>query len=278
LTFVGAVIFVAQRCGERMPQPEGGPEWSSDRLAARAFLEATTPPDGFVLTDDPLLAFTAGRLVPPALTEASYKQIRLGYVTTEDLVESTLNYRAQVVLFATGRLALLPAYENWVATMATGRRSFGPLRAYSLDVPSSAPYAAVSHLGDDFALDGYALSGDELQPGGTLTVTLFWRHTGSVADDYTVFVHLVDEDDHMWGQHDGPPLMGAYPTGHWAERLLLPDPHPLVVSPEAPPGRYRLAVGMYRQPSLERLPALRPDGRRWPDDRILLAELHLAAH
>jgi len=275
LTFVGVVIFIGHRCGERMPQPEGGPEWSRDSLAARTFLKATTPPNSFVVTDDPLLAFTAGRLVPPALTGASYKKIRLGYLTAEDLVENTLHYRAQAVLFATGRLALLSAYDNWVAAVATGKRKFGPLRTYLMDLPPSPLDVPVSYLSDEIVLDGYTLSSYELRPGGTLTVTLLWRQTGPVADDYTVFVHLVDGEDQMWGQHDGPPLIGAYPTSLWVERLLLPDPHPLLVSSEAPPGRYHLMVGMYRWPSLERLPAFLPGGSRWPDDRIRLTELHL---
>ena len=64
------------------------------------------------MTDTALLAFAAGRLVPPALTEASYRQIRLGYLTSENVVESVLRHQVQAVLFATGRLALLPSLEQ----------------------------------------------------------------------------------------------------------------------------------------------------------------------
>jgi 4-amino-4-deoxy-L-arabinose transferase-like glycosyltransferase len=275
LMVVGAGAFAVERCGESMPQPEGGPEWTPDRLAARAFLETTVTPGGFVVTDDPLLAFAAGRLVPPALTGASYKRIRSGYLTVEDLVVSVLRYRAQAVLFATGRLAQLPAFEHWVAAVASKRYGFDSLWGYRLDLPSFAPHVAASHLGSGIELCGHALSSDELRPGDVLTVTLFWERDGSVAEDYTVFVHLVDEENHMSGQHDGPPLMGAYPTSRWTKGLLLPDPHALVISPETPPGKYRLLVGMYHWPSLERLPAYRPDGERWLDDRIQLTKVHV---
>ncbi len=277
LMLIGTVIFCVQRSGESLPHPEGGPEWSSERMAARTYLESAVPPAGFVVTDDPLLAFVTGRLVPPALTEASYKQIRLGRLTTGDLVESVLRYRAQAVLFATGRLALLPSFERWVATVAAERHDFGPLRAYYLVFPFSVSNATASRLDSAIALDGYALSGDQLRPGDVLTVTLFWRREGPVPEDYTVFVHLADEEDRVWGQHDGPPLMGAYPTSCWAEGLLLPDVHALMISPETPPGEYSLWVGMYHWPSLERLPAFRPDGSRWLDDCILLTELRLSA-
>jgi len=282
LALAGLVVFVVERCGETMPYLTEGPEWSPDRLAARAFLETAVPPDGFVATDDPLLAFAAGRLVPPQMTGASHKRIHSGYLTAGGLVASVLRYRAQVVLFATGRLEQLPAFERWVAAVATGRRDFGPLRAYGLDLPPSAPHTASSRLGSGIELRGYALSDDELRPGDVLTVTLFWRRDGPVPlnADHHVFVHLESalqdtEAGRVWGQHDGPPLLGAYPTSDWTEDLLLPDPHPIKIAPETPPGKARLLVGMYGWPSLERLPAFLPDGSRWPDDRIVLAELEV---
>ncbi|NIV39966.1 MAG: hypothetical protein GWN58_64340 [Anaerolineae bacterium] len=277
LAFVGAAAFLVDRCRESMPQPEGGPEWAPHQLAAQAFLESAAPPGSFVVADDPLLAFVAGQLVPPRLTGASFKQIRLGYLTADDLVISTLRHEAQAALFATGRLALVQPFERWIAAIATEQRDFGPLRGYRLDLPPSIPHAKDSHLGSGIALEGYSLSSEELQPGNVLTVTLFWRPVRPVTEDYTVFVHLMDEANHLWDQHDGPPLMEAHSTSRWTEGMLLPDPHPILVSPETPPGTYRLSVGMYRWPSLKRLPAFRPDGSRWRNDRLVLTELRLTA-
>jgi hypothetical protein len=282
LTFfllAGLLVLIVQRSKEAASTLyiAGGPEWSDERLAAQAFLEEAATPDGFVATDDPLLAFTAGQLVPPPLTGTSYKRIDSGYLAAGDVAESILRYEAQVVLFAKGRLERIPSLEQWVAAVATERRDFGYLRAYRLSPLASAPYPAESRLGSGLRLRGHDLSSDELRPGDTFTVTLFWERDGDVPADYHVFVHLADERDQLWSQHDGPPLMGTYPTSQWAEGLLLPDPHTLEVSPETPPGTYRLVVGMYAWPSLERLLASLPDGSRWPDDRILLAELTITA-
>jgi len=277
LMLAGVAVFVVGRYRETTPQPVGGLEWPPEQQAARAFLEEAVTPEGFVATDDPWLAFAAGRLVPPPLTGASLKRIRSGNLTAGDMVASVLRYRAQVVLFATGRIENLFTFEHWTAAVAGERRDFGYLRAYRLELPLSAPHPVASRLGSETELCGYDLSSDEVRPGDVVTVTLFWRQDGPVAEDYHVFVHLVDKEERMWGQHDGPPLLGAYPTSRWADDLLLPDPHALVVSPETPPGRYRLLVGMYRWPSLERLPASLPDGSRWPDDLILLAELSVIA-
>ena len=271
----GVAAFAAQAFIEPMPQPEGGPEWSPDQLAARAFLENAATPDGFVVTDNALLAFTAGRLVPPALTEASYRHIRLGYLTSQHLVESVLCYKTPAVLFATGRLDLLPPFEHWVSIMASERRDFGRMRAYRLNLPTNGPGAIAARLDGGVTLSGYSLSGDGLRAGDALTVTLFWSAEGPIVEDYTVFVHLVDEAGRLWGQHDGTPLMGAYPTGQWPENLLLPDPHAIAIDPGTPPGGYAVFVGLYRRPSLDRVPAYTPDGSRWPDDRIELAEVNI---
>ena len=46
---VVTVAFIVERFGERAPQPEGGPDWSADHLAARAFLEEATTSDAFIV-------------------------------------------------------------------------------------------------------------------------------------------------------------------------------------------------------------------------------------
>lgn len=278
LTVVSGVVFVTLRWRETAPRlaPEGR-KWSSSRLAVRAFLETEVAPGTFVATDDPLLAFAAGRLVPPPFTETTRKRIDAGHVTAGDVVESALQYDASIVLFSTGRLERLPGLESWIAAVAAERRDFEGLRVYRMDLPFEAPHPARSSFNDEVELHGYALSNDALQPGETLTVMLFWERRGNVSEDYHVFVHLLDEDNQMWGQHDGLPLLGIYPSSRWADGLLLPDPHDVPVSPDIPSGRYRLAVGMYRWPSLERLAAWRPDGKRWLDDTVVLAELLVSA-
>ena len=254
-------------------EPEGGPEWSPNQIAARDYLEAITAPDGLLLSDDPLLAFQAGRLILPALTEASFKQIRLGNLTTADLVDGVLRLRPQAALFSTGRLALLPRLEDWVATMAAERRDFGEMRAYRLDAWPKPEHSVDERLGDAIRLTGYSLSADDLKAGSTLTMTLFWSAQRPVPDDYTVFVHLFGQGGALLAQHDGPPLMATYPTSHWAENVVIPDRHVLTVGTEAPAGQYDLLVGMYRQPSLERLPAYSAGGVRWPGDTVVLGQV-----
>jgi hypothetical protein len=220
-----------------------------------------------------MLAFAVGRLVPPPLTELSTKQIKVGNMKTDDARGSILWYGAQTALFSTGRLGRLPGLEDWVASVAAERRDFGELRAYWLDLPQSGPHLAESYLGRKIKLRGYALSSDELRPGDALTVALLWECDGAVSEDYHVFVHLVDEEGHLLGQHDGVPGVGERPTSQWMVGQRVFDTHLVEIGQDVPPGRYNLFVGMYGWPSLERLPAFLPDGGRWPDDRILLGQV-----
>jgi hypothetical protein len=268
------VCFTVGRWRDDLPHLTLDRSWVQDRLMARAFLRRASAPDDLIVTDDPLSAFAAGRLVVPTLTEASYRHIHLGYLTAGDLVESTLRYKAPVVLFGTGRLDELPEFEPWVRAMSGDRqRTFGALRAYELDFLDPARRPVSTRLGDSITLEAYTVSSEEVRPGDALTATLFWRCREEVSAHYHVFVHLVDENGQMVGQDDGLPLLGAYPTSEWARDLSLPDPHTFEVDPDAPPGKYQLAAGMYRWPTVERLPAYRDDGGRWRDDLAILANV-----
>jgi len=71
-------------------------------------------------------------------------------------------------------------------------------------------------------------------------------------------------------QHDGQPQGGGFPTGEWLPGDVIADAHELILSPETRPGPHRLAVGLYRLESGERLPAYDDQGRRWANDAIQL--------
>ncbi|NIO70896.1 MAG: phospholipid carrier-dependent glycosyltransferase [Anaerolineae bacterium] len=116
---------------------------------------------------------------------------------------------------------------------------------------------------------GYNLEGD-FRPGDDLHLTLFWQALTEMDENYTVFTHLIDERGDIWGQKDNQPVDGFYPTGGWTAGEIVRDQYDLTISPEAPPGPYRIAVGMYRAETGERL-IVEQDGLS-PDDQIVLGE------
>ena len=126
-------------------------------------------------------------------------------------------------------------------------------------------------LGSEIALIGYDVSGP-LQSGTPLTVTLYWRAESPPQGNYVVFVHLLDENGQKVTQHDGVPRYGRYPTPAWHTGDVVPDEHVLDVFDIVSGGRFSLAVGMYRQETLERLPVVGPSGAL-PNGLVLLSVL-----
>ena len=125
-------------------------------------------------------------------------------------------------------------------------------------------------LGQGVALLGYDLTTAQLSPGGELGVTLYWQAREEISTSYTVFVHLLDKAERIWGQKDSPPGEGAWPTTSWVPDEVLADRYILQVRQDAPPGEYRLEVGMYEAATGDRLPVFDVLGKRVPGDRVLL--------
>jgi len=117
---------------------------------------------------------------------------------------------------------------------------------------------------------GYNLEGD-FRPGGALHLTLFWQALADMDEDYTVFTHLIDGEGGIYGQKDNQPVDGFYPTGLWTAGEIVRDQYDLTISAEAPPAPYRIAVGMYRAETGERLIVGR-DAISPTDDKIVLDE------
>jgi len=108
-----------------------------------------------------------------------------------------------------------------------------------------------------------------LVPGERLKLTLYWQAAGLTESSYTVFVHLIDGRNQIWGQRDALPQSGARPTTSWIEGETIIDDYEVVVSEDAPPGEYRIEVGMYSAADGKRLPAIGEGGESL-GDRILL--------
>lgn len=116
---------------------------------------------------------------------------------------------------------------------------------------------------------------DSLAPGAEFDVTLYWEAQHPPDNDYVVFVHLLDAEGQIAAGHDGPPLEGRYPTTAWLPGDVVPDTHHLALPAAAPPGAYRLQVGMYTWPSLERLPVWDSQGAEQADRAIVLQSIQV---
>ena len=125
-----------------------------------------------------------------------------------------------------------------------------------VDAPSEARAPSVilgSEFGSAARLAGYDLAG-EAKPGSVISFDLHWSVTGKFDQDYTVFVHLLDENGKTVANNDGPPLEDSYPTSLWAPGDYLIDRHAISLPPELKPGTYKAVVGLYDPKSGARVP------------------------
>jgi hypothetical protein len=95
----------------------------------------------------------------------------------------------------------------------------------------------------------------DLHPGDEVATTLVWRALAPIEADYTITVQLVGPDGRVYGQHDTPPLAGSAPTSTWTPGEVLSDTYRFGLAADAPPGKYRLIVGVYLLATGGRLPA-----------------------
>ena len=123
-------------------------------------------------------------------------------------------------------------------------------------------------LGNQIALLGYTLQNDVVRVGDVLQVTLFWKALEPIQERYSVFIHLLDTENHIIGQRDSEPGGGARLTSAWKPGETITDNYGILVRPGTPSGKYLLELGMYRIDNGRRLTVTK--GSDVGMDRVLL--------
>jgi hypothetical protein len=101
---------------------------------------------------------------------------------------------------------------------------------------------------------GYDLGKEEVEPGGTLRVVLYWEVLGETETNYTLFAQLFGRQAATVGQRDTLTGLGHYPTSFWKAGQVIADEVFIPVAADAlGPSKLRLDVGLYLRGSGERL-------------------------
>jgi 4-amino-4-deoxy-L-arabinose transferase-like glycosyltransferase len=117
---------------------------------------------------------------------------------------------------------------------------------------------------------GYDLRAQEINVGEVLNLTLYWQAQKRMGKSYTVFTHLLDTQNQIWGQKDSIPVSGNYPTTDWWEGEVVVDEYEIPLRTDAPAGEYRIEIGIYDAMTGERLSVFTRQGQRLSGNRILL--------
>lgn len=131
-----------------------------------------------------------------------------------------------------------------------------------------------ARLGQGVQLLGHDVNSNEIRAGGTLQLTLYWQALAEMDVSYTVFTHLLDAEEGLWGQMDGIPLRGEAPTTSWVSGEVIADEYDITVDPGASPGDYTVEIGMYDAATGRRLP-VSIDGQLLEGDRLVLGQIRV---
>lgn len=167
-----------------------------------------------------------------------------------------------------------PASNHWFGSVRLTLYIRDPISGALMERP------VMVSMGDGVRLLGYSLQGTNVRlpvsakPGESLGLKLIWEATHKLEQRYSVFVHLMDEEENLWGQHDSEPKGGRLPTTAWKPGEAIRDPHGITILEGTPPGDYWIEVGLYEASSGRRLPLLDEGGKR-AGDRVLLGPVRV---
>ncbi len=208
--------------------------------------------------------------------EAYLSSVRARYLILDD---ETVRRRRSIFSAYFERSGQRISFSTWPASWALADLQPGlPCEWCVFRLLASDPIEHPANVSFDekIRLLGYDLGAGNGERGAVIPLTLYWQATDEIDADYTVFTHLLGPDGRLRGQVDGQPIRGLWPTSRWQPGQIVADRYDLTVAPDAPPGEYRLEVGMYSLATMERLPAFGA-GRRLPDDAFVVGGWTLPA-
>ncbi|MCI0477150.1 MAG: hypothetical protein L0Y55_12955, partial [Anaerolineales bacterium] len=111
-------------------------------------------------------------------------------------------------------------------------------------------------------LDDVEIVQPRIKRGDVLIALLHWHASGEMDRNYTVFVHLVDAQGNLIAGYDDQPRKGTAPTSRWTRYAPVVDPIIMPIPTDAPLGdAYRLQIGLYYLPTMQRLTIVDAQGQ-----------------
>ncbi len=152
------------------------------------------------------------------------------------------------------------------------------VEAGQIQPPPDITKKALANFDSEILLEKARVKPDVAHPGQAIYVTLYWRALQPVEECYTVFVHVIDASNRIWGQKDFTPLGGSYPTflwiPKWLEGQVIDDRYTVVLDPQTPPGEYWIEVGMYGIATTRRVPIFDQE-LNLTSDRVILGNIRV---
>jgi 4-amino-4-deoxy-L-arabinose transferase-like glycosyltransferase len=154
-----------------------------------------------------------------------------------------------------------------------GKLTVGRIKIAGETVPATPQWRTDAVFGGAIALRGYDLDWASWDGTTPVPITLHWEVLNAIDQDLMAFIHLVDAQDRMVGQGDGPPCDGQYATSYWEAGEWLQDEHLIEMKQGVGGlGDRRILVGLYDPRTGERLPVADSGGAPLGDHVVILRE------
>ncbi len=139
---------------------------------------------------------------------------------------------------------------------------------------AEAPNPVHFNFANKIALVGYDMDRRTAAPGETIHLTLYWQGLADMKEDYSVFTHVLGEENRIWAQEDSWPLDGKSPTSTWQPGQTIVDEYELTIYADTPADVYDVEIGFYLAETGDRLRIV-GEGGRLLDDRVLLSKVRV---
>ena len=124
---------------------------------------------------------------------------------------------------------------------------------------------------------GFSLAAVEMperaKPGQSLTIGFTWRSDAQGQEDYSQFLHFVNEESGSWWNFDQQPLGRRLPTRLWYNGLADVEEWQIPVPADLAPGQYAVYTGLYHMQNQQRIPVSTAAGTPLADARVPLGVL-----
>ncbi len=249
----GSSVLLYER---RFPRPEGVDMASYQALMAD--LNKVTSSDDAVLVTPPGQVYPLEGYADPSLRlyPLPSEPRPMTQADLDGLADLTQQHsRLWLVQGDTGAVDPAGLLAGWLAGNAypAGQAWYGPLQLFLYARPPSqacTPRPAQAIWNEQIALLGHCRADDILSLGQIARIDLLWGPTAPVHDRYKVFIHLVNSQGAVVGQHDGEP---ERPTDAWQPGDQVVDRHGLLLPLDLPSGLYTIVVGLYPAAGGDRL-------------------------
>lgn len=138
------------------------------------------------------------------------------------------------------------------------------------NLPLQEVGAPAARFGEEIALQQVTGLPPALGLGDEITLDFTWRALAPPRANYTLYLHLLDDQGNFQAGADKSLTQERYPSGMWLPGETITDTHRLRV-PVAPlpSGVYQLVAGLYDPVTQERLPLTAESAQTLPDGLLL---------